>query len=151
MNGVGNVDIEQRVDELRQQKRKCQISKCKAEARLKALKEGGLSVECLELIEQNLSEEVENQMRQQQQQRQQEKQRLEVTGSDPNDVILSRTPSLRSTNISPDFGRISAMENKSTYDQIQLLVCPEQNFTFLFTLDRQVGRWRRHERHTRAA
>jgi alpha-D-ribose 1-methylphosphonate 5-triphosphate synthase subunit PhnG len=114
VSGVGNVDLEQRIDELRQQKRKCQISKCKAEARLNALKDGGLTVECLEIIEQNLSEELEQQLRQQQEKRQQEKQRLEVTTGDVNDVTLSRTPSLRSTNISPDLGRISAMENKST-------------------------------------
>lgn len=129
VSGVGNVDLEQRMDDLRQQARKSRISKCKAQARLLALREGGLSIESLEAIESNLAQELllrqerqqqkehqqaqqqEQQQEQQKEDKQQDKQtvRLEVSGRDK---ALSRTPSIRSTNISPDLGRVSAMENR---------------------------------------
>lgn len=119
VTGVGNVDLEQRMDELRQQTRKSQISKCKAEARLLALREGGLSIESFEAIESNLAQELalrqqqEKEKQLQKEQQQQDKQRLEVSGGTEGEEALSRTSSLRSTNISPDLGRTSAMENKS--------------------------------------
>lgn len=43
MTGIGVVEIETRIDDIKQQLRKCDISRCKAEARLKAIKQGKLT------------------------------------------------------------------------------------------------------------
>uniref|UniRef100_T1K9U1 SH3 domain-containing protein n=1 Tax=Tetranychus urticae TaxID=32264 RepID=T1K9U1_TETUR len=100
VTGIGVVEIETRIDDIKQQLRKCDISRCKAEARLKAIKQAGMPIEDLEAIESQIASEMKQTS-------------LDVDVAQP----LSRTPSLRSTNISE--GRVSSMENKSFSDDQQ--------------------------------
>ena len=118
VNGIGQMDLEQRIEDLKLQKRKCDLNKCKAKARLLALNRGGVNVDDLDAIELQITIELEEQFEKQQR----EKQMLSVnTGGDAE--ALSRTPSLRSATVSPEttLGRISVMENKSQSDDRQEL------------------------------
>lgn len=114
VNGVGQMDLEQRIEDLKLQKRKCDLNKTKAKARLLVMRKGGLNVDDLDAIELQITNELEEQLEKQQR----EKQMLAVNQGQ--DAALSRTPSLRSeTNVSPDLGRISVMENKSQSEERQ--------------------------------
>lgn len=74
------MDIESRIDEIRQQIRKCEISKMKAKARLQIIRESGAEVEDFESFENQVTQEIKQQS-------------LDV---DMNLASLSRTPSMRS-------------------------------------------------------
>lgn len=113
VNGIGQMDLEQRIEDLKLQKRKCDLNKCKAKARLIVLRKGGLNVEDLDAVEQQITNELEEQFEKQQK----DKQMLTVNQSEGE--ALSRTPSLRSTTVSSDLGRISVMENKSQSDDLR--------------------------------
>ena len=98
VRGVGQVNLETQIEEVKQQIRKCDISKCKARARLTALKEGGMPVEDLNSLEARIKSEMKTAS-------------LEV---DAANQALSRTSSMKSTNISENHdGRGSGMESKS--------------------------------------
>lgn len=98
VRGVGQVNLDTQIEEVKQQIRKCDISKCKARARLNALKEGGMPVEDLDAIDAKIRQEMKQVS-------------LDV---EPNTQALSRTSSMKSTNVSENQdGRGSAMENKS--------------------------------------
>ncbi|XP_075676015.1 F-BAR and double SH3 domains protein 2-like isoform X2 [Dermatophagoides pteronyssinus] len=79
--GSGQVEIENRIDEIRQQLRKCEISKLKAKARLQVIKESGAEVEDFIAFESQVTNEIKQQS-------------LEVDNL--NLTSLSRTPSMRS-------------------------------------------------------
>lgn len=114
VNGIGQMDLEQRIEDLKLQKRRSDLNKCKAKARLLALRRGGLQVEDLDAVELQIISELEEQLEKQQR----EKQMLGVNQSADGEA-LSRTPSLRSATVSPDLGRISVMENKSQSDDMR--------------------------------
>lgn len=98
VRGVGQVNLDAQIEEVKQQIRKCDISKCKARARLTALKEGGMPVEDLSAIEARIKTEMKQVS-------------LDVETSTQ---ALSRTSSMKSTNVSESHdGRGSAMESKS--------------------------------------
>ncbi|CAG2184264.1 unnamed protein product, partial [Oppiella nova] len=81
------VDIENRIDDIKQQIRKCEISKLKAKARLEIIKKGGIEMEDFENFESQITTEIKQQS-------------LSLDVDIGIGVPLSRTPSLRSTNIS---------------------------------------------------
>lgn len=114
VNGIGQMDLEQRIEDLKLQKRRSDLNKTKAKARLLALRRGGMEVEDLDAIEMQIISELEEQLEKQQR----EKQMLGVNQSADGEA-LSRTPSLRSATVSPDLGRISVMENKSQSDDMR--------------------------------
>ena len=114
VNGIGQMDLEQRIEDLKLQKRRSDLNKTKAKARLLALRRGGMNVEDLDAIEMQIISELEEQLEKQQR----EKQMLGVNQSADGEA-LSRTPSLRSATVSPDLGRISVMENKSQSDDLR--------------------------------
>ncbi|KAI1278765.1 F-BAR and double SH3 domains protein 2 [Halotydeus destructor] len=101
VRGVGQVNLESQIDEIKQQIRKCDVSKSKAYSRLNAVRESGMTVEDLDALETTINQEM--------------KQQLNSLGIETGDTALSRTPSLRSTKIGED-GRASAAENKSFSD-----------------------------------
>ena len=80
VTGSGQVDIETRIDEIRQQIRKCEISKIKAKARLQIIRESGAEVEDFENFENQVTMELKQQS-------------LDV---DMNIGSLSRTSSMKS-------------------------------------------------------
>ena len=96
VRGVGQVNLETQIEEVKQQIRKCEISKCKAYARLTALKEGGMPVDDLNSIENRIKSEMKQST-------------LDV---DTSAQALSRTSSMKSTSDNPD-GRTSGLESKS--------------------------------------
>lgn len=98
VRGVGQVNLDAQIEEVKQQIRKCDISKCKARARLSALLEGGMPIEDLTALENRIKAEMKIVS-------------LEV---DTSTQALSRTSSMKSTNVSDSHdGRGSAMESKS--------------------------------------
>ncbi|KAH9511908.1 F-BAR and double SH3 domains protein 2 [Dermatophagoides farinae] len=98
--GSGQVDIENRIDEIRQQLRKCEISKLKAKARLQAIKESGAEVEDFIAFEAQVATEIKQQS-------------LEVDNL--NLTSLSRTPSMRShSELEAKLSSKSESENVST-------------------------------------
>ena len=98
VRGVGQVNLDAQIEEVKQQIRKCAISKCKARARLTALKEGGMPVEDLTSLETRIKAEMKQVS-------------LDV---DTSAQALSRTSSMKSTNVNENHdGRGSAMESKS--------------------------------------
>lgn len=113
VTGVGMVEIDARLEDIKQQLRKCDISKAKAQARLLAIKESGMPIEDLEAIENQIADEMRQTS-------------LDLEVPEP----LSRTPSLRSTTISD--GRVSAAENKSGYDEFNFFY--QNKFTYFWTL-----------------
>lgn len=80
MPGSGQVDVENRIDEIRQQLRKCEISKLKAKARLQVIKDSGAEVEDFESFETQVASEIKQQL-------------LDVDNMKIE--ALSRTPSMR--------------------------------------------------------
>ncbi|RWS17284.1 SH3 domain containing protein 5-like protein [Dinothrombium tinctorium] len=100
VTGVGQVDIESRIDDIKQQLRKCDISKVKAEARLIAIRDCGMQVDDLNHIESQITTEMKQSS-------------LDV---DVAPLPLSRTPSVRS-NKENEGGRYSSMEAKSFSDE----------------------------------
>ncbi|XP_054163435.1 protein nervous wreck-like [Oppia nitens] len=105
-NQSNPVDIENRIDDIKQQIRKCEISKLKAKARLDIIKNAGLEIEDYESFEAQVTTEVKQQS-------------LSLDVDIGIGVPLSRTPSLRSTNISTysDGGRISSLDGNRSDDQ----------------------------------
>lgn len=89
-----------RIEDIRQQIRKCEISKLKAQARLKVIKESGLEMEDFESVETQVTTEASK--------------TLSVDVVDIGQP-LSRTPSLRSTNLSytSESGRISSLDGRT--------------------------------------
>ncbi|CAG2100177.1 unnamed protein product [Medioppia subpectinata] len=100
------VDIENRIDDIKQQIRKCEISKLKAKARLEIIKKAGIEMEDFENFESQITTEIKQQS-------------LSLDVDIGIGVPLSRTPSLRSTNISTysDGGRISSLDGNRSDDQ----------------------------------
>ncbi|KPM08398.1 SH3 domain containing protein 5 [Sarcoptes scabiei] len=95
--GVGQVDIENRIDEIRQQLRKCEISKTKAKARLQIIKESGAEIDDFIGFEAQVSQEIKQQS-------------LDV---DAMNLPLSRTSSMRSH--AEVESRISKNETENSY------------------------------------
>lgn len=89
-----------RIEDIKQQIRKCEISKLKAQARLKVIKESGLEMEDFESVETQVTTEASK--------------TLSVDVVDIGQP-LSRTPSLRSTNLSytSESGRISSLDGRT--------------------------------------
>lgn len=102
VRGVGQVNLEAQIDEVRQQIRKCDLSKSKAYARLMAIKESGLQVENLDELEARIKTEMKTVS-------------LDV---DSSNQPLSRTPSMKSANVSDkgDDGRASGMDKSCSED-----------------------------------
>lgn len=94
VRGQGHSNLESQIDEIKQQIRKCDISKAKAHARLTSIRESGMNVEDLDAHEANITFEMKQTLS------------LDV---DTSALPLSRTPSLRSTKLN-DEGRHSAMD-----------------------------------------
>lgn len=101
VRGVGQVNLEVQIDEVKQQIRKCLLSKHKAYARLMAIKESGLQVENLDELEARIKTEMKTVS-------------LDV---DTSNQPLSRTPSMKSSNVSDrDDGRASGMDKSYSED-----------------------------------
>lgn len=88
-----------RIEDIKQQIRKCEISKLKAQARLKVIKESGLEMEDFESVETQVTTEA-----------------AKTLSVDVVDIgqPLSRTSSLRSTNLSyaSESGRVSSLDGR---------------------------------------
>lgn len=97
---MGVVNLETQIDEVRQQLRKCNVSKAKAQARLLAMKEGGMPIHDLDTVEDHIRSEMKTVT-------------LDVESTSSNTLIaqpLSRTPSMRSTSNISDGRTSSAAE-----------------------------------------
>lgn len=95
VRGVGVVNLETQIDEVRQQLRKCNVSKGKAKGRLIAMKEGGMGIHDLDSVEEHIRKEIQTVS-------------LDVESANTlNPTPLSRTPSMKSTSNASD-GRTSS-------------------------------------------
>ncbi|OTF83601.1 SH3 domain containing protein, partial [Euroglyphus maynei] len=103
--GSGQVEIENRIDEIRQQLRKCEISKLKAKARLQAIKDSGAEVDDFIAFELQVTNEI--------------KQSLDVDNL--NLGSLSRTPSMRSQS------ELEAKFSKSESENVSQTIRPESS------------------------
>lgn len=110
VRGVGQVNLETQIEEVKQQIRKCDISKAKAYARLLAIREGGMEMEDLITLEANIKSEM--------------KAAASTLDVDPGHMALSRTPSVKSTQGSD--GRGSGMDKSFSEDDTNHTPEPEQ-------------------------
>lgn len=102
VRGVGQVNLEAQVDEVRQQLRKCETSKEKSKARLLAIKESGIFVDDLDAHENKIKSEMKTAT-------------LDVEGANQ---ALSRTPSMKSSTVSG--AEDSRTDSRSPYGQRSL-------------------------------
>lgn len=110
VRGVGQVNLENQIEEVKQQIRKCDISKAKAYARLLAIREGGMDIEDLITLEANIKSEM--------------KQAASTLDVDVGNTALSRTPSVKSTGGSD--GRGSGMDKSFSEEDTNHTPEPEQ-------------------------
>lgn len=111
VRGVGQVNLDNQIEEVKQQIRKCDISKAKAYARLLAIREGGMEIEDLITLEATIKNEM--------------KAASSTLDVDNSHTALSRTPSVKSTDGTSD-GRVSGMDKSFSEDDTNHTPEPEQ-------------------------